>query len=394
MRKRNQYTEDVEEYKITHGVDPFIRYKEEDCSEEEKQELEEWLFQCCRRRNVIPHTILTEQEMDRDIINLSETDSHSVYNGKEYTFNNNGVRTCRYFFSEEMYNVTKSGHRSVRTNFEDDYHLRTVIKKSLMYGSNELSINNWLILKGSGYGVTFRPASAKAIYELFGKKEGCRVFDSSAGYGARMLGAHVAENVYFYLGIDPNTAPSCERLIKVLDERYDTNTEKKVLKMGSEDFTPEAFPEYVGTFDLYFTSPPYYNTEQYSTDPSQSYLKFPTYAEWMKGFYRTTIYNACDMLKKDGIFIINIFEKTLNVKELTKLFCADKGWYLVKEDEYLLKTIPGNYHKLDEDGNPVLADVTRHSYEPVWYLKHWSRLLEEGLITEQQAKEYEDRELK
>jgi 16S rRNA G966 N2-methylase RsmD len=148
----------------------------------------------------------------------------------------------------------------------------------------------WLILKGSGFGVTFRPAAAKALYEVWGKRENCRVLDSSAGYGARMLGAHLAGNVSFYLGIDPNTAPSCERLAKVLDERYDTGTKKVLLKMGSEDFTKENFPEYVGTFDLYFTSPPYFDTERYSTDESQSYLKFPSYAGWMTGFYRTTIH--------------------------------------------------------------------------------------------------------
>lgn len=159
--------------------------------------------------------------------------------------------------------------------------------------------------------------------------------------------------------------------------------------MGSEDFTIKDFPQYKGYFDLYFTSPPYFNTEQYSDDESQSYKKFPTYKGWIDGFYRQTIYNACDVLKKDGVFGINIFEKIPKIKEITKMFLADKGWYVYQNCKYLMHSIPGKAE--DEDGNPISKNTLQANFEPIWFAKHYTQLLAEGLITEEQAKKYEER---
>ena len=204
-----------------------------------------------------------------------------------------------------------------------------------------------------------------------------------------MLGAHVVDNVSEYLGIDPNTADSCNKLIKILDEDFDTNTKKKVLKMGSEDFIVSNFPEYREYFDLYFTSPPYFDTERYSDDETQSYKRFPTYEKWIKGFYRSTIYNSCDVLKKDGIFILNIFEKVPNIREITKLFLADKGWYIYKIDKYLMRTLPGSIHKFDEEGKPIVRDMTLgKNFEPIYYAKYYKQLLKEGLIDKKLADLY------
>jgi hypothetical protein len=165
--------------------------------------------------------------------------------------------------------------------------------------------------------------------------------------------------------------------------------------MGSEDFTKENFPQYQEYFDIYFSSPPYFDCERYSTDETQSYKKFPKYDLWIKGFYRQTIYNACDALKKDGVFAINIFEKIGAIKDITKLFLSQKGWYIVRNEKYLLRTIPGSNHKFDEEGNPIIRDMTvGKNFEPIWIAKHYTQLLKEGLIDKKTYKEYEKRVLK
>ena len=389
MKLYNQYTDDVRKYNEENGTDIFLEYKNPNTSDERKEEIVDWMFNLFREKGSIPHILWNDVYIDNEVISLSNVDSTNVYHDDSYWFNSTGLSLLYQFFPE-LDDVKKSSSPySIRDYFNDDVKLKRVLHKSLIFASSELGIYRMFLFCGAGYCVNFRPATAKAIYELFGKKDNCRVLDSSAGYGARLLGAHFAKNVIEYVGIDPNTSESCMKLIEFLSKWTQTNTYEKVLKMGSEDFTKENFPQYENYFDLYFTSPPYFDTEQYSQDSTQSYIKFPRYDLWVKGFYQSTINNACDALKRDGIFIINMFEKVPKIKELTKLFLANNGWYVFKEDKYMLRTMPGSKHRLDENGNPELMDITiGNNYEPIWYAKHYTELYKEGLITEDMFHEY------
>ena len=163
--------------------------------------------------------------------------------------------------------------------------------------------------------------------------------------------------------------------------------------MGSEDFTVSNFPQYENYFNLSFTSPPYFDTERYSEDESQSYKKFPTYAGWVKGFYQETINNTCDALSEDGVFGINIFEKVPKIKELTKLFLANNGFYLYKIDKYLLRSLPGLI--TDEDGNRVKrSHEIGLNYEPIWVAKHYNQLYKDGLIDKERLNKFKERNIR
>ena len=384
----------IEDYNLEHGTDIFIEYKDPNTTEERKKEIVDFLFNLTRT-NGIPMVQLNEYQIQDKLIELSEVtvdDVYSVIDGVgTYGFNTSCVNVLRQFFPEMNF-VEKEGKPSVDRMYHNDYRYRRAVEKALKYSDSDINIVNWIIMIGSGYCYNFRPATAKTIYELWGK-EGCKILDSSAGYGARMLGAHMAHNhPQEYLGIDPNTAESCNKLAEFLDTNFPTGVKKQVLKMGSEDFTKENFPQYQEYFDISFSSPPYFDCERYSSDETQSYKKFPKYDLWIKGFYRQTIYNACDALKKDGVFAINIFEKIGAIRDITKLFLADKGWYFVKEEKYLLRTIPGSNHKFDEEGNPIIRDMTvGKNFEPIWIAKHYTQLYKEGLIDEKTCKEYEKR---
>lgn len=392
MKNYNQYSDDIRRYNEEHGTDIFIEYKDPNTTEERKAEIVKWMFDLIRGRNEVPIVTYDDMEIYQAFASLSEVNSEEVYHDGAYWFNNTAITVLSSFFPE-MLDVSKKRRPSVNKLFYQDWFLRRLIRKTLLYCRSEVSLSTMFSFTGAGYCSNFRPACAKAIYELFGKKKDCRVFDSSSGYGARLLGAHFAENVVEYLGIDPNTADSCSKEIEFLKKWCDTNTKETVLKMGSEDFTIESFPQYKEYFDLYFTSPPYFDTEMYSDDETQSYKKFPTYAQWVKGFYRSTIYNACDVLKKDGIFIINIFEKIPKIKEMTKLILADCGYYVFKEDKYLLVTMSGTTY--DEDRNVIIREKkTGERYEPVWYAKHYFQLLDEGVITKEQAESYKKRAIR
>lgn len=202
MKRTNIYSADIYQYSLDHGTDIFVEYKLESTTEERRKEIEDWLFNLMREKNEVPIQILDENAETKDIIALSNKsleDSYDFEKG-DYKTDAVGVTFLNRFFAKELCDIRKpNAPRTIEEGFHDDKVLRRVIRKALKYTNDETGIFRWLILAGScGNCSNYRPASAKALYEIFGKKENCRVFDSSAGYGARMLGAHVATNVIEY----------------------------------------------------------------------------------------------------------------------------------------------------------------------------------------------------
>ena len=66
------------------------------------------------------------------------------------------------------------------------------------------------------------------------------------------------------------------------------------------------------TFDLFFTSPPYFATERYNeggeNDDQQSWKRYATYEAWKDNFLFPVLDNAMDHLKSDGVFFLNIMD--------------------------------------------------------------------------------------
>lgn len=154
-----------------------------------------------------------------------------------------------------------------------------------------------------GYRVSnFKPTIAKYIYENYCPPNGA-VLDPCAGYGGRLLGAISSSNVYTYVGIDPD-----ERQIEGNGEMG--NDVLPAIPKENMDIHLMAIPfegcAFSTTFDLVFTSPPYFNLEKYSTEDTQSYVRYPTYDEWKDGFLFTLISNSFCALKSGGVFAINV----------------------------------------------------------------------------------------
>jgi DNA modification methylase len=97
------------------------------------------------------------------------------------------------------------------------------------------------------------------------------------------------------------------------------NKKVNIYKQGSEEYIPKK-----ESLDLCFTSPPYFDTEKYSEESTQSYKKFPTQDEWVNGFLRQTIQNCYNGLKDNGYMLYNIAntpkykfieEETINISK-------------------------------------------------------------------------------
>ena len=375
MLMTNNYSDAFEDFAIKNGRDIFTIYNDTNTTDEERERLVEWLFNLIRSRdNAVPLHMWSDDMFNKIVSSLCDIDTNVTYQDGAYSLNNMGANILTQFFPEIL-DVVKSGKASPRDFFKDDKRLLGYCKTVLKYCTSPLEMFKMMSFRGSSRCYNFRPATAKALYELYGK-DNCKVLDTSSGFGGRLLGFFTAKNTVEYVGIDPNTADSCNKFILYMS-RYFTNKKAYVNKIGSEDFTIENYPQYENYFDISFTSPPYFNIERYSDDITQSHVKFNTYDLWLDGFYRNTIYNSCNSLKLDGVFAVNI-SWVDNIKEYTEEFLNDCGFYIIKEDKYLLRIHP----RESSYGSDKMS-----KYEPIWVAKHYTELLKDGLITREKAEE-------
>jgi hypothetical protein len=146
----------------------------------------------------------------------------------------------------------------------------------------------------------FKPSVAKALYE---KHNAINVLDTSCGWGDRLAGFYGTPGTKLYVGCDPNPdvfevyKKQCiayetmiggkPRLIETKDyfECIGLKT-VKIWNLPSEDVNWDL---YVDTFDFYFTSPPYFETEKYVTDndkvENQSWARYDSFKGWKYDFF-------------------------------------------------------------------------------------------------------------
>ena len=225
----------------------------------------------------------------------------TLLEGKDISQSMHGLSFC-WSYMPHAYSVRCNNMRTPIETYLDDDLFKKVIHKRIMMGDTVTpnGIRKMLkIFTGTQCVSNFRPTAAAVVYNLFGK--GKTVWDMSCGYGGRMLGAMRA-NVKTYIGTEP-CKETFDGLNAMLDDfpQFGKTTEYELHKMGSECFRPES-----GSLDLCFTSPPYFDTEKYSDDDSQSYVKYKSKSEWMNGFMKDTLENCKNGLKDDGILAVNI----------------------------------------------------------------------------------------
>ena len=169
----------------------------------------------------------------------------------------------------------------------------------------------------------FRPSVAKAIYE---KHDARRVLDTSCGWGDRLAGFYATPCTELYVGCDPNPEvyavykQQCVEYERLLghtatlteyDDHFTCVGSKRVeiWNLPSEDVN---WTQYAGQFDLYFTSPPYFETEKYaeatSAENTQSWARYPTFDDWKLKFFFPVNRMIWNTLAPKAYMMINIVE--------------------------------------------------------------------------------------
>jgi hypothetical protein len=193
----------------------------------------------------------------------------------------------------------------------------------------------------------FRPTAAAAVYHRLLPDEGGVVWDMSAGFGGRLLGALACDHVDCYVGTDPSTyaidglREMAAELVPMAEHLGRRTLKVELHQVGSEDFVPER-----NSLDVAFTSPPYAGWERYSDEPTQSHCKFPAQESWLHGFMGATLRNCAHGLKKSGILVINIASVAAypNLARVFLRYAEDNGWRLIETLHLQLSKMVGLKH--------------------------------------------------
>lgn len=144
---------------------------------------------------------------------------------------------------------------------------------------------------------TFKISVTKAIFKYFGSKA---VLDPSGGWGDRLLGAAAAGvPVYHAVEPNPNLIAPYQEMIEFVTTRNPNLVSYYVIH---EDFLKvNLSPE---SYDTVFTSPPFFDYEEYVDDPKQSIYGSPTLEDWTQNFLYPYLTKAWNALAKRGYFIL------------------------------------------------------------------------------------------
>ena len=260
----------------------------------------------------------------RDFYKLCNLDTSLLIRGKTILSKHKKLSRTASVFFPHMFGTKVSGMMSPLDAFNSDKLLQRAVDKSLKYKKRvtDSSLRDYLrLVSGVQCVSNFKPEVAKYLYDEYGN---CgNVYDFSMGYGGRLVG-FLASNCKEYVGVDVNK-DNFDGYNKIVSTYRTTGKSTVFVECGSEDFC-----EYADYFDLAFSSPPYFNKEQYSNDAAQSYIKFPTYGSWLSGYLLETIKNCSVMIKSGGFFIINISDTNkFSLQEDSRKLCKEVGLSLV-----------------------------------------------------------------
>lgn len=183
---------------------------------------------------------------------------------------------------------------------------------------------------GVAYVNEFPPYVARQIIKKYARKSDLvAVLDPCGGWGGRMIGCASLPNTE-YTCCEPCTLTwkGLSELgvwLKTLQPQFDFN----VINSPYEDYTPDCL------FDIALTSPPYYDTEKYSEEESNSLNRYKTFEEWVEGFYKPLILNTMRYLNEDAPFILNVGDRKYPLSNALFKICEENGLYIERIEDYL-----------------------------------------------------------
>jgi len=231
----------------------------------------------------------------------------------------NGERACQktsLLFNPHRLDIkTKSSKRSLFAALSDRSFMSGLARvtllnkervKEILYQSMQLGVN------GIQYVNEFPPHIARDFAYHFKLNSSSRVLDPCAGWGGRMIGLSVVVNSY--TAYEPSTLTH-SGLLKLLEFIKKAQPEFKANLFNScyEDITLRE-----DIFDFAITSPPYYDTEEYSDEETNSLNRYKTFDQWVQYFYLPMISKTIKAIKPGCTFALNIGSRMYPLNQLLR----------------------------------------------------------------------------
>lgn len=183
---------------------------------------------------------------------------------------------------------------------------------------------------GVAYVNEFPPYVAQQIYQRYLKgKDSFTVLDPCCGWGGRMIGcASIPHSKY--VGCEPSTQ-TYEGLLKLGQwlKTLQPTFEYEIYCVPYEDFSTDE------KFDMALTSPPYYDTEHYCEEETNSLNRYKSFEAWVEGFYKPLIQNTMRCLKDDAPFILNIGDRKYPLTDSMVKICQEDNIFQTRITDYL-----------------------------------------------------------
>ena len=307
----------------------------------------EIIFQYHRKKG-FPHYNIPAHKRLQQFKSLQRFDEQTLFKDGKIDQTMHGLSLAWTYFPHWVDVICGSSKLSPIEYWNNDDKLKEIIRKTwnwqIKHGNGSFTLNrlrqNLKIYGGNQSVSNFRPSAAKYIYNTYGNQG--VVWDMSCGWGGRLIG-FLSSDCKKYIGTEPSTKTfsGLERL------NSDINTigkEVELNQLGSEVFKPEK-----ESVDLCFTSPPYFDTEKYSDEETQSYKKYPTEDRWINGFLKDTISNCYFSLKNGGKMMLNIANTTKykTIEDETIRISTECGFNHVDTIYLILSSVSGKGEKLE-----------------------------------------------
>jgi len=295
------------------------------------------------RKNGYPYFNVSNEYMSRVFSKLTKFQTESLLNDGVLHWTNLGLNVVNNFMPH-MIDVRCKHFKKPIESFLNDDILRKAIMKVIKYKKNMSDATmrdalNWI--SGTQRVSNFRPTIAKFIYDKYSGTGS--VLDFSSGYGGRLLGALTSSSVKKYTGVEPCLL-TYNGLLKIQNtfqpEHSFFDIKYKAVEIFNKPFEDVALPE---TYDLAFSSPPYFNTEKYSEEDTQSYIRYDTKEKWRDNFLRVLIVKCYEHINKGGYFIINVANVTdyPEFEDDTVRLAKDAGFKYIKTYKMSLASLMG-----------------------------------------------------
>lgn len=295
-----------------------------------------------------------------------------------------------YYQQANRLGCSSSHNPSPLDVWSDATRLKTqnwVFWRSIMgsLGLNALAIRLSFRL-GSYTAGQFKPLVAKALYE---RHRATTVLDTSCGWGDRLAGFYATPSTRLYVGCDPNPAVfetyktqclayekflGCAARLTESPDYFECRGTKtvQIWRKPSEDVEWDRYPK---AFDFYFTSPPYFSTEQYgkgaTNELDQSWSRYTTFDRWKEQFFFPVTRSVWPTLQPGAFMLINIIEPSKSKGtngSIRHLLCDD----MVEE----FSSFPHAYYLgkigMEQPARPNTQGAALLNIEPIWTFRKGS----------------------